>query len=88
MKRFTHVFTSLTLLTAGSMAWIGCGSDVSEVGASSADITSSPCQIIDVKTGQTLTQADLAKLNDPIAKFVLAGEGCPSDFQALSLIHI
>ena len=84
MKRCAHLVTTLSLLAAGSMAWTGCGSDVSEVGANSADITSSQCQILDVKTGRSMTQADLAKLNDPIAKFVLAGEGCPSDFQAIS----
>jgi hypothetical protein len=48
--------------------------DLSQTGA---------CTVVSVKDGHTLTADELAKLNDPIASFILKGVGCPSTFSEI-----
>ena len=70
------------LILAGSAACSSSPADEGEAGE--AAITSTPCQIMNVKAGRPMTKQELSKLNDPIAAFALAGAGCPTDFKSLT----
>ncbi|HSO40728.1 MAG TPA: hypothetical protein VLT33_49720, partial [Labilithrix sp.] len=55
-------------------------------GSESGDnaITGTACQILNVKAGRPMTTEELAKLDDPIAAFALAGADCPKGFAEIT----
>lgn len=65
-------------LTAATV-WAGCSSGPAEGESGEDAITGTKCQVFNNQTGRTVTQQELAALNDPIAKKILEGE-CPKTY--------
>jgi hypothetical protein len=69
------------VMTIGAVnLYTACSAETAEAESGEDAITSTECKIINVKENRPMTAADLKKLNDPIAKFALAGKGCPKTF--------
>jgi hypothetical protein len=65
-------------------AWVGCSAGGDGETGDDANITgSSQCNIFDNQTGGQISGDRLAKLNDPIANKILAGDGCPQSYSAV-----
>src|SRR5262245_31283917 len=73
MTSLKRLFGLLALACATSLGWAGCGSGDGATTGDDDEITSTKCKIVNVKEGRPMAVADLKKLNDPIAKFVLGG---------------
>src|SRR5262245_51004171 len=72
----------LSALGAASV-WFGCSSSQDAGEADDAAITGTSCDIFDNQTGGPISNEQLAKLNDPIAKKLLGSEGgCPTTYTA------
>ncbi len=77
------VFLTTALgLAAGFSACSSQSGDSGESGVNA--ITTTSCQIMNVKAGRPMTTDELAKLNDPIAAFALAGAECPTNFKEIT----
>lgn len=84
--------SSLVLVTAAVAMWAGCATateDESE--GATQGVTSRPpgagdpnapmaCQVVAEKDGHTMTAEELRRLDDPVANFLLKGQGCPTTF--------
>jgi hypothetical protein len=75
-------FSSAIALAAIFSACSKSSGDETESGDNA--ITGTSCQILNVKAGRPMTTEELAKLDDPIAAFALAGEGCPKSFSEVT----
>jgi len=75
------VFMSAPLALA---AVIACSTSGGDAGSGENDITATSCQILNVKAGRPMTTEELAKLDDPIAAFALAGADCPTGFAEIT----
>jgi hypothetical protein len=76
-------------LVAAATSWVGCSSGGDDVAAGDEQNVTSrapgagdpslppACQVVAIKDGHTMTPAELQKLDDPVANFLLKGQGCP-----------
>lgn len=66
--------------------WGGCGSsdDGGTTGGDQNVTSGANCVVTNQLTGQKMTAEDLAKLDDPVAKFLLTTAGCPQKFSEIT----
>lgn len=85
MRPFARSFGILGTAVITAITFSACasgGEELEEEGAGAAITTK--CQINNIKAGRAMNADDLKKLNDPIAKLVLAGEDCPTTYDAMT----
>jgi hypothetical protein len=72
----------LTVFVAAASVWAGCASSTDDgASADGAAITSTSCRIFNNQTGKAITADELTRLDDPIAKKLLAGsDACPGSY--------
>jgi hypothetical protein len=75
LSAFALLFVVGSFLAANACSDASDGSDTS-----GQDLTSTGCTVVSVKDGHTLSPAELAALNDPVANGILRGDNCPLTF--------
>jgi hypothetical protein len=72
---------AIAALVAVTLAVGACSDGSTADGSSAQDVTTtSACTVVAMKDNHTMTADELAKLDDPVANFILKGDGCPLTF--------
>jgi len=83
MSRHDRLVVTVAIFAAS--IWAGCSTGPEDgTTGDDQDITGSECEITVMASGKKMSKAQLDELDDPVARFVLAGKACPTTFEEIT----
>jgi hypothetical protein len=77
-------FALIGAAVAAVAVWAGCNGPSEDTDDSQGALAGTECEVLNVKENRPLTTDELRRLDDPVAKLVIAGKGaCPATFSEI-----